>query len=669
MATKNPAHVNARAPASSPACRALATGITLACTLAIAPVRAEGLLTSRTGSIEFDIGLKTASVSFLKPQTIMRGTSSDGTERFELKVIGNDLVVIRDARPCLRLSARVQNAIAPGSLQRVGLRWNGASASVTVGGRGEAALEPSGVDELPRFGSMALSLGSADVTAGSAIFNRLPPLVESAVDRRFAEQNKCFNPAALASAPVEDAHRGIGLRGVADGAQRQQLARWIDAMTPEMLATVKSISVTNDGAQTWRGLSIPGSLRAMLLRSASVVDPSVFFHEGAHLLDGSRGWRDSQDWASRFMGLSPGSGSFSPGAVGHLDASAPGEQLANFVGRAREESLGLSKAWMCASDSSCRAKLAFLAERGYVTKADAQALSGMTTTLVPPGGIPPGSTPSRGATNAGAAAAMAATNLASPARASHAPPTPNPTYRTETIVPPPGAANIDIVLSARHFRPIDIYYNGGTTVNPTWRGCKAEDVMNRLTKQRPPEVVSEPPLKGVSRSYGYFDFGTKKNKRHYLALDEMADGSIEMLLDMKGNGRLDQAPARRSMGHFKAGEKGFATSIEFPWAEVMDAPPFEGVVKLWFMSNPFEWSIAGFSKSSRTQLLGAVQLAGRQYDLIVADGAESDNDGDLTNDGVCLRRPGQKATCYKDAEARKGVLVDGKRYAFTVRNP
>ena len=98
----------------------------------------------------------------------------------------------------------------------------------------------------------------------------------------------------------------------------------------------------------------------------------------------------------------------------------------------------------------------------------------------------------------------------------------------------------------------------------------------------------------------------------------------------------------------------------------MDNPPWSGFFKLWFMSNPFERAIAGFSKSSHTQRIGAPELSGKKVDIIVADSAMSDNDGDLANNGVCLRKPGLKAVCYPDA-ARLGVNIDGRQLAINVR--
>ena len=98
----------------------------------------------------------------------------------------------------------------------------------------------------------------------------------------------------------------------------------------------------------------------------------------------------------------------------------------------------------------------------------------------------------------------------------------------------------------------------------------------------------------------------------------------------------------------------------------MDNLPWSGSFKLWFMSNAFEWAIAGFSKFSHTKLIGALEPSGKKVDIIVADSAMSDNDGDLANEGVCLCKPGQKAVCHPDA-ARHGVNIDGRQLAINVR--
>jgi hypothetical protein len=607
---------------------------------------AQSALTSGVGSAEFTAKLHSGQVSFLKPQIIFYGVSSDGNERIETKLLADDLIVVREVRPCLRQSARIQGAVKPGIPHQVSIRWNRASASLAVDGR-EVVLESSLTDQLRGFGSSRISMGSTDVDVRNLVFNQLSTVAESPADRQFLAKANCFNPQAIATiGPVTEIHRGVELRGFQQQGQLDSIKRWIDAMTPEMLAAVRSVSATSEGAQTWRGLSIPNQ-RAMLLRPEIVSEPRIFFHEGTHLLDGLHGWRDSHDWGVQFMHLSTSAPNFSPGVMGHMDGSAPGEQLAEAVGLAKTEALSLARTRMCQREENCAEKMNFLASRGYLTKADSDALVAMKAPLqgteISPS--PPAST----------------TDILRRA------PKPNPFYKTETIIPPPGASKIDIVLESRYFRPIDIYHDGGTTVPPTWRGCKAEDIMNRLTTTKPSAIISEPLLKGGVRKYGYFDFGIKKNRRHYLAMDGMADGSIQMHFDMKGNGRLDDTLPK--MGQFKDGEKAFATLIEFPWSELMDNAPFDGHFKLWFISNTFEWAISGFSKSSRTQLLGAIQLNDQMYDLIIADTAFSDNDGDLTNDGICLRKPAQKAICWKDAEVKAGVDIDGRRYTFNVRLP
>jgi hypothetical protein len=601
-------------------------------------------LTSGHGSVEFTAAFRPgATVAFPNRQIIYSGVTPDGAERIEIQVAGNDLLAVREMKPCLRQSARMQDAFSSGAPHRVALRWNRASAKLSLDGR-EEPLAFSVADRLPPFAPGRIASGSPSVDVRDLATQTSTSLPESPADRRFLDQAKCFDPMDVsASGPVTEVHHGIALRNFKDApAALEAVRRWIDASTPEMLSTVSTIALTDSGTQTWRGLSIP-HLKTIYLRPGIATESRVYFHEIGHLLDGKHGWRDSHDWGVRFMRLPQSTPNFAPGVLGHMDQTSPGEQLVEAVGLAKTEALGLSHGHLCVREENCADKMKFLADRGYLTAAEANTVATQTAPVVAPKVVRASEVPQ------------------------HRIPTANPTYKTETIVPPAGSSRIDIVLDPQWFQPIDIYRNGGTTVPPTWRGCKLEDTMNRLVRNKPSAISFEPPLKGGIRKYGYFDFGTTKNKRHYLAMDEMPDGSITMHFDMKGNGRLDDTLTK--MGKFHEGEKGYATLIEFPWSDVDDRARFGGVVKLWFFSNASEWAISGFSKSNRTQLLGNILLNGQTYDLIVADTAATDNEGDFTNDGLCLRKPGQKEICWKDSEARTGVVVDGKRYAFNVKLP
>lgn len=606
--------------------------------------QAEMSLTSGQGSLEFTAAFRAgATVAFPNRQIIFSGVTSDGAERVEIQVAGNDLLAVREMKPCLRQSVRLQDAFRSGVPHRIALRWNRASARLSLDGHDEP-LAFSVADRLAQFAPGRISSGSPSVDVRHLSTLASTSMPESPADRRFLDQTKCFDPMDVSSSgPVTEVHRGIELRNfkVAPAAL-EAVRRWIDASTPEMLSTLSTIALTDSGTQTWRGLSILHR-KTIYLRPGIATESRIYFHEIGHLLDGKHGWRDSHDWGVRFMRLPESTSNFAPGVLGHMDQTSPGEQLVEAVGLAKTEALGLSPAHMCAREENCADKMKFLADRNYLTAAEADLIATQKAPVVTP----------------------------KVARASEVPqhriPTSNPTYKTETIVPAPGTSRIDITLDPQWFQPIDIYRNGGTTVPPTWRGCKLEDTMNRLVLNKPSAISFEPPQKSGIRKYGYFDFGTTKNKRHYLAMDEMPDGSIVTHFDMKGNGRLEDTLTK--MGKFHDGEKAYATLIEFPWSAVDERARFEGVVKLWFFSNATEWAISGFSKSNHTQLLGHIQLNGKVYDLIVADTATTDNEGDFTNDGLCLRKSGEKETCWKDGEARAGINVDGKRYTFNVRFP
>lgn len=89
---------------------------------------------------------------------------------------------------------------------------------------------------------------------------------------------------------------------------------------------------------------------------------------------------------------------------------------------------------------------------------------------------------------------------------------------------------------------------------------------------------------------------------------------------------------------------------------------------MWFILNPSQWSVAGFSHYSRTQLRGKVNLGGRTCKAIVADRAETDNNADLTHNGFYLRcgHFPKDDRYISPAEAEEGVVIDGRRYKFRI---
>lgn len=227
---------------------------------------------------------------------------------------------------------------------------------------------------------------------------------------------------------------------------------------------------------------------------------------------------------------------------------------------------------------------------------------------------------------------------------------------------------IDLVLDSRNFEVIDIYRNGGETVPPNWRGCKATDIMNKLRKTKPSSIVAEPHYQGAQQLYGYLMLGHTLSRRFSFAMDVMSPENMLMYFDFNQNGRLDDdGPPLKSMSNFKPGENGFATLLEIPWRNLGVETPFEGKFKVWFFINAFQWANTGFSHASHTQLKGTMDLDGVPYPIVIGDQAENDNDADLTNDGLYLKLAGKELRHISDKEAKAGVEIDGRRYSFRIR--
>jgi hypothetical protein len=231
----------------------------------------------------------------------------------------------------------------------------------------------------------------------------------------------------------------------------------------------------------------------------------------------------------------------------------------------------------------------------------------------------------------------------------------------------PGTKVIEVVLDAKSFVPIDIYHNGADTVQVMWRGCKAADIMSKLKKTKPAFITREPRYRGAQQFYGQLTLGNRKNNRYHFVMDVEAPDKMTMYFDFKNNGHLDESPPLANMSSFKSGENGYGTLIEMPWEQLIENSPFTGTFGIWFFINSFQWSMMGFSHASHTQLKGKIDMGGVQRDVVVADRAENDNDGDLTNDGLYLKQGAGEPLYISDQEARTGVTIGQQRYVFRIR--
>ena len=232
------------------------------------------------------------------------------------------------------------------------------------------------------------------------------------------------------------------------------------------------------------------------------------------------------------------------------------------------------------------------------------------------------------------------------------------------------AETVALVLDGKSFEPISPYHYSGLLVPYTWRGCKVTDIMAKLKKKKPETITKEPQYQGKERLYGSLVLGTRKNNRFYFAMDISAPDSMLMYFDFNNNGDLsdDGAPLKNS-GTRKKGEAGFAAMLEVPWEQLVDNSPYHDKYLVWFFINGVQWANSGFSHSSRTQLLGKITLAGEPYRVILADRAESDNNADLTSNGLHLRYGKEKIEVryISPKEAREGALIAGKLYRFDIR--
>ncbi|MBF0545915.1 MAG: hypothetical protein HQM08_15845 [Candidatus Riflebacteria bacterium] len=225
----------------------------------------------------------------------------------------------------------------------------------------------------------------------------------------------------------------------------------------------------------------------------------------------------------------------------------------------------------------------------------------------------------------------------------------------------PGQA-IEVVLDNKNFVPAS---KSSDLVNFTWRGCTAADIMSRLKKEKPDSITKVPNFEGKMQLYGYMNLGNKENNCFNFVMDVLPSDQMKMYFDFNQNGNLDDdGPPLKNMGKFKDAGPSYATQLQIPWDSLIVNSPYHEKFKIWFMINPHQYSLAGFSHYCQTQLVGTVTIGGAPVKAVIADRAENDNNADFTDDGINLFLGDKKPRYISDKEARDGVEINGAVYKF-----
>lgn len=272
-------------------------------------LRAPGL-TSGAGTMEFRFKLLKDIASDPHSHVLLLGVSADAGESFEIRIIQKDLIVHRRFARCVLASFVARNNFNVGEWHTFRLTWSGATSRFSIDGREVPKLGLFSSQDLPKM-IPEVRLGVEENFRLDA-FKATPgsDLRETEEDKEFVKNVVCTDLAGFLAEPAQENYRGVAFRGFSGRESREKIKRYVDILPEGFRAALKNIVYVDDkrflkGGEGGFADPISGSL---VLKGSLFAEPTVFFHEAAHLYDAKLGINigtpdEQSDWA-RISGAS-----------------------------------------------------------------------------------------------------------------------------------------------------------------------------------------------------------------------------------------------------------------------------------------------------------------------------------------------------------------------------
>lgn len=218
---------------------------------------------------------------------LLLGSSADSTESLKIQIVQDKLIVHRRFRRCVLAAFVYAYNFRPGEWHDFKVTWNGESSKFFVDGQEVKQLGLFSSQDLPKL-VPCIRLGIENnfkiegfrSTAASDI--RIDP-----ADREFVKTVVCTDLKQLLQESPQEEYRGIALRNFPDSESRAKIKAYIDLLPDGFAGAVRNIVFVEDarflkGGEGGFADSISGSL---VLKGSLYQQPTVFFHEAAHLYD------------------------------------------------------------------------------------------------------------------------------------------------------------------------------------------------------------------------------------------------------------------------------------------------------------------------------------------------------------------------------------------------
>ncbi len=244
--------------------------------------------------IPSDVGTMELRVKLLKDissdphnHVLMLGVSSDSRESYEIQIIQDQLIVHRRFGQCVLAAFAYRYSFQIGEWYGLKLTWNKASSKFYVDGQ---EIKPLGlyssVDLYKMIPGVRLGLEDnfkTDQFQTSAESD----ISEAQADQVFLRNVVCTDLKQLISEKPQEEYRGIELRHFPDQASRDKIKSYIALLPGDFTKAIRNVVFVEDrrflkGGEG--GFADPQS-GSLVLKGSYYDDPTVFFHEAAHLYD------------------------------------------------------------------------------------------------------------------------------------------------------------------------------------------------------------------------------------------------------------------------------------------------------------------------------------------------------------------------------------------------
>jgi len=244
-------------------------------------------LTSNSGSFEFRVKMLKDVSQDPHNHVLMLGDSSDGMESFEIQIIQDKLIVHRRFGYCVLAAFVYAEPFQIGDWHSLKLVWNGASSKFYVDEREVKKLGLYSSVDLPKM-LPGIRLGIEDnfkIEQFQASASGDIPI--NPEDQAFVNGVACTDLAQLIQEPPQEEYRGIAFQHFPDPASRNKIKSFVDLLPEGFAKAIKHIVFVEDarflkGGEGGFADQASGSL---VLKGSLYDQPTVFFHEAAHLYD------------------------------------------------------------------------------------------------------------------------------------------------------------------------------------------------------------------------------------------------------------------------------------------------------------------------------------------------------------------------------------------------